>query len=123
MPTRPGKQCNKMGCAGIAYGQSHCETHAKTSKGWAVGQQGKTTTDRGYGHAWRKTRKQIIRRDNGLCQEHFRLGKFVAGNTVDHIINKGSGGTDEHDNLETLCDDCHKAKTQRESRLGWGRGG
>ena len=86
--------------------------------GWKKRQHGKTTTSRGYGHAWAKLRKKVIQRDSGLCQEHYRNKKIVAGSTVDHILNKASGGTDEMRNLELLCNECHKAKTQTEAGRG-----
>ncbi|MDM7498745.1 HNH endonuclease, partial [Escherichia coli] len=34
--------------------------------------------------------------------------------TVDHIIPKAHGGTDDDSNLESLCLECHRAKTARE---------
>lgn len=34
---------------------------------------------------------------------------------VDHIMPKAHGGTDDPNNLETLCNTCHKAKTARET--------
>ncbi|WP_233132569.1 HNH endonuclease [Paraferrimonas haliotis] len=34
--------------------------------------------------------------------------------TVDHIVAKAHGGTDHMENLQALCDKCHKAKTAAE---------
>ncbi|MGE8515762.1 MAG: HNH endonuclease [Alcaligenes nematophilus] len=34
---------------------------------------------------------------------------------MDHIIPKSQGGTDDLENLQTICGDCHKAKTLKES--------
>ena len=49
-----------------------------------------------------------------LCQECLRHGRFVTGNDVDHIVPKALGGSDDMDNLQTLCRACHKQKTVAE---------
>jgi len=81
---------------------------------------------RGYGVAWDRIRKQVLKRDNYLCQECMRQGKLTPlcvkpyDHAVDHIISKANGGTDDMSNLESLCaDPCHKAKTARDE--GWNR--
>lgn len=79
--------------------------------------------ERGYGSDWDKTTKRIRQRDHHLCQECLREGVVndVSGNhrgQVDHIIPKEQGGTDDDDNLELLCNDHHKIKTQREALRG-----
>jgi 5-methylcytosine-specific restriction endonuclease McrA len=51
-------------------------------------------------------RNKIIGRDNGCCR---KCGKF--GNEIDHI----NGDSDDLDNLQLLCHDCHLLKTK--SRL------
>ncbi|MCP5017615.1 MAG: HNH endonuclease [Ketobacter sp.] len=81
-------------------------------KAWAS--TTKTSTERGYGTAWRRLRQIVIRRDQGLCQECQRQGRVTAGNEVDHVTSKARGGTDALDNLQLLCNPCHKAKTARE---------
>lgn len=75
---------------------------------------GKTTTERGYGWAWQQARERIITRDFGLCQPCKTMGRTTAFKDVDHIISKASGGTDADENLQCICDSCHKAKTQGE---------
>lgn len=77
---------------------------------------GKSTTARGYGYPWQKIRKRILERDGHLCQAHLRRGIYRNGRQVDHILAKALGGTDYDDNLETLCDPCHKAKTAEDNR-------
>lgn len=74
-----------------------------------------TTTERGYGAAWRKTREHIKRRAKGLCEACLSAGRYTVGNECDHIRSKASGGTDAADNLQWLCKPCHEAKTARET--------
>lgn len=59
-----------------------------------------------------RLRKEVLRRDGNRCVQ--------CGNTnrleVDHIINIANGGTHNLDNLQTLCADCHREKSQQEAR-------
>ena len=73
-----------------------------------------TATERGYGSAWRKLRDFILRRDCGLCQVCAARGRVTAANQVDHIIPKVKGGSDEPDNLQSICDPCHRDKSARD---------
>ena len=90
------------------------DCYDKYKTGWAVSQNGKTASDRGYGYKWQKLRQLVIRRDKGLCQECLRLGFVTAGSEVDHILSKAKGGADDLDNLQLLCKECHKKKTKEE---------
>ncbi|MFR9767068.1 HNH endonuclease [Nocardia sp. SC052] len=60
--------------------------------------------------------EQIRMRDNRTCQ---KCGK--PGREVDHILNVKADGTDDDDNLQVLCKDCHDAKTQGEAAAGRAR--
>lgn len=71
--------------------------------------------ERGYGSAWDATRIRILKRDRYTCQIGKRKGKIHTGNVVDHIVPKAEGGTDDDSNLQTVCDPCHREKTQAEA--------
>lgn len=71
--------------------------------------------DRGYGYEWTKQRKRILARDRYLCQPCLAKGRPTLATEVDHIIAKAFDGTDDDDNLQSICDDCHRAKTKREA--------
>lgn len=90
----------------------------KPSSGWQPDSRRGSRHERGYGTEWEKLRKRILERDSNLCQQHLSEGLVVVGNQVDHTIPKSQGGTDHESNLKTLCEACHRAKTQRESRGG-----
>lgn len=69
---------------------------------------------RGYGSAWTKIRKRILKRDNGLCQCNDCQGgrvRITPANEVHHIISKAKGGTDDDSNLQAINNECHKRET------------
>lgn len=98
--------------------------HAGKGKGknWNASHQGKKTTQRGYGADWRKKRDARLKRDSYLCQPCLKAGRPTRAVEVDHIVHKAKakalGWTDEQiddeDNLQSICHDCHKAKTLAE---------
>ncbi|MCG2572416.1 HNH endonuclease [Acinetobacter sp. ME22] len=70
-------------------------------------------TGRG-GRPWRRLKGKIHLRDEWACQ---CCGRVTTELELDHIINVAQGGTDDESNLQSLCVECHKKKTQKESRL------
>ena len=91
------------------------QTLGAKPRGWAETSSASTTA-RGYGAAWQRARKQALERDCGLCQPCRQAGRVTVAQAVDHIVPKSQGGTDDLRNLQSICDECHRAKTQRESR-------
>ena len=73
-----------------------------------------TSTERGYGTAWRKLRDCILKRDFYLCQVCAAKGRVTPANQVDHVIPKVKQGTDEETNLQSICDPCHRDKSARD---------
>ena len=59
---------------------------------------------KGFNYNWSSRKEAILHRDNYTCQicskNHTRL-------EVHHIIYRSQGGTDDENNLITLCEDCH----------------
>lgn len=82
----------------------------------------KSAAERGYGNEWRKLRDRIMKRDKRLCQRCLVFGLTVIANEVDHIVPKANGGTDDPDNLQSLCKLCHRLKTAREGGLWFQKG-
>lgn len=123
MPSTP---CRFKGCSGLVNSRlkrGYCDKHAhlRTQSNWSSHQQKQgNTTKRGYGHAWRQRRADVLARDHFLCQVCLKNGYVTPATAVDHIINKASGGTDDMDNLQSICHACHKSKTQAESHGGRG---
>lgn len=63
----------------------------------------------------RKTRREVYRRDGWRCA----LCDSTQYIQVHHCVPRGEGGTDEIQNLITLCSDCHALAHGMDLR-GWG---
>lgn len=77
------------------------------------------------GAAWERLRLSILHRDGWVC---VNCGTWLESGhtdpqhvpTVDHIIAKQNGGTDDADNLVSMCLTCNGRKQDRiESRVAW----
>ena len=62
---------------------------------------------------WRATRNFYIQ-SNPICEQCDRNGILTGGQCVDHITPLSKGGTNDHSNLQTLCNPCHAKKSSRE---------
>ena len=60
---------------------------------------------KGFNYSYSSRRSAILHRDNYTCQ---CCGKKNCRLEVHHIKFKSNGGTDDEENLITLCEDCHK---------------
>lgn len=111
------KICSYGGCKSVAISDtSRCAIHTFTY----------TPQKRRYEHQlhdgkyiygtarWKRLRSSHIRL-YPLCIHCQRLGLVTPGAMVDHVKELKDGGDPwDPDNLETLCDQCHKVKTGRE---------
>ena len=59
----------------------------------------------GFNYGYSSRRSAILHRDNYTCQH---CGKKNCRLEVHHIVFRHNGGTDDEENLITLCEDCHK---------------
>ena len=72
---------------------------------------GKKKKPRQRTHIPRGLRHEVFKRDNYTCQECGATKEDGAKLHIDHIIPVSKGGTDELDNLQTLCDKCNLNKS------------
>ena len=73
-------------------------------------------TKRIRGDAWMATRRRILQRDGYACQ---CCGIVRADNEIDHRVPLEQGGSNDDENLQTLCggpDGCHTRKSKAEAK-------
>jgi len=128
MPYRAKKQCAKPACPVLVpAGVRFCDVHEAARQAQLDDRRG-SASQRGYGTAWEQRREAWKARfpatcgrrsdgelhaDDSLCVQR---GLVVPARTLDHIVRKLAGGTDDDSNLQWLCDPCHNVKRQKESR-------
>jgi 5-methylcytosine-specific restriction protein A len=83
-----------------------------STKAYGDNHQPKSRWGKSRGHEWTKLRRVVLERDKFTCQHCHRVGGNLE---CDHKVNEAQGGTNELSNLQTLCRECHKVKTQQES--------
>ena len=57
-------------------------------------------------------RHEVFKRDGYKCKECGKTGEETTLH-IDHILPVSQGGTDELNNLQTLCKECNEAKQNR----------
>lgn len=67
------------------------------------------------GHHWQILRRMVLERDGYKCSQCNSRRRLE----VDHIVPVDDGGTDDPDNLQTLCRNCHIRKTRAEKESPW----
>lgn len=74
-----------------------------------------SAASRGYGSkTWQWLRKEVFLRDLYTCQAcGCGVGISKGDAHCDHKVAKDKGGTDDIENLQTLCASCHGEKTRR----------
>ena len=123
MNKRPLKPCNKPGCPNLTH-TTYCEQHQKTKAENNRYYDKYHRTDRSkkfyHSSAWKKVRKLIKVRDNGLCQECLDNKRITVGTIVDHIIPLSVDWNKrlDEDNLQLLCQSCHNKKTAEDIKKG-----
>lgn len=127
MPSAAPRPCRITGCrALVADGTGYCPAHKRAALLSFADPSRGSRHERGYGTRWDVIRERILLRDAGMCQECLRNGvaNYCAGKRfgayVDHITPRAQGGTDDDENLQTLCRACHTVKTDREKNVGRG---
>lgn len=112
----PLKPCSSPGCPELApLRQRYCLKHGANNN-WQITQAHRSHAEsqRTSTGRWRKLRAVILQRDNHLCQVCLAAGTLTPAREADHIIPVAQGGTDDSDNLQSICRACHRIKTARE---------
>jgi len=76
-------------------------------------EQSAGSTKRIRGEEWMRIKGSILIRDKYTCKV---CGTVHMSNQVDHVVPLEKGGSNDPANLQTLCIECHKAKTKVEAK-------
>lgn len=79
-------------------------------------------TQRQRGRTWMDRRAAWFRK-HPLCVMCESQGRVTAATQLDHVVPLWEGGSDDDTNFQSLCADCHKAKTAEEATRRTGGGG
>ena len=116
MPTKPKRPCRFVGCPKLTDNKSgFCNDHEKPmQRHYNKFTRGYDNKER-YGGAWQKVRNRHIRQ-YPLCELCKRQGKYVTANLVHHIKPIADGGTNDENNLMSLCVSCHEKIHRRNKK-------
>ncbi|MFW1635636.1 HNH endonuclease [Acinetobacter oleivorans] len=96
----------KLGSSNLPTLKSNHATLPKPEKNYGKGRGGRS---------WRKLKQHVHERDQWTCC-HCQCVTMEL--ECDHIVNTAQGGTDDLDNLQSLCKPCHDKKSLAESKAG-----
>lgn len=120
MPNAPKRPCRQPGCAALVGREEKgfCPAHRRERQRRQDARRGSSAA-RGYGGKWPALREMVLRREP-RCVECQKRGRLTLAQEVDHIVPKSRGGTDDIENLQSICRTCHARKTALEDG-GFGR--
>lgn len=109
MPYKPKHPCSYPGCPRLGSG-SYCAEHKKLVDRRYNKYERDPECNKRYGSEWRKVRAGYVQL-HPLCEECLKHGRLVPVDEVHHILPLANGGTNDFDNLMSLCKSCHSAIT------------
>lgn len=113
MPRKPKRPCRYQGCPKMTDG-IYCAEHERImNRHYEHFARGYDSHER-YGKTWQKVRDRYIA-VHPLCEMCEENGRYVKAVLVHHIKPISDGGTNEEDNLISLCFSCHE-KIHRRGR-------
>ncbi len=111
MPRKPKRPCQYPGCPKLTDGR-YCAEHERIARqDYERSVRGYDTHQR-YGSAWRKVRDLYIAA-HPLCEECEKAGRYVRATLVHHVLPLANGGTNDAENLMSLCASCHEKRHRR----------
>lgn len=122
MPHQQPRPCTAPRCPELVPVGGRCPAHP-TPRGPTPTPR-PSSTGQGYGAPWRRLRALVLAAEP-LCVDPFGVheGRPTIATDVDHIVARSRGGSDDRDNLQSLCHACHSRKTNAEDGGGWRRPG
>lgn len=112
MPRKPKRPCSYPGCPKLTDGR-FCEKHSKQEARRYEKYDRDPVVKKRYGRAWKRIRDRYIKA-YPFCEKCKKNGKLTPAEEVHHIKPLSRGGTNDEDNLMSLCTSCHSEITARE---------
>lgn len=104
------RPCIEPGCPQLTTA-TRCSLHQRSKQRTTDARRG-SPTQRGYGPPWQRARKAVLRLVP-YCVDCGHEGSKDNPLSVDHIVPKVRGGSDDDDNLTTRCRKHNSAKGSR----------
>ena len=105
MPKRPKRPCSYPGCPKLTDGR-FCDEHAKQEAQQYERYRRDPAAKKRYGRTWKRLRDRYIKA-HPLCERCAKDEKVTPAEEVHHIKPLSHGGTNDEDNLMSLCKSCH----------------
>lgn len=118
MPRKPKRPCSYPGCPELTDDR-YCEQHQSLVNKQYNKYQRDPESNKRYGRSWKRIRDRYIK-THPLCEECQRQGRLTPAEEVHHIIPLANGGSNDKENLMSLCKSCHSRITAQ-SGDRWGR--
>ncbi len=107
MPQKPKRPCRYKDCPKLVSNASgYCEEHEKMISRHYDKFVRSPEHDKRYGYRWRKVRNLVMAR-NPFCEQCKSEGRYTLATEIHHIKPLAEGGTNDLDNLMSLCRSCH----------------
>ena len=122
MPIAARHPCAITSCKAVVHTR-YCDKHKHIQSDVSRGTRGTrgTTTEQGYGTQWQKVRARYISL-HPLCTHCEQQGIARPAKEVHHKLELRRGGTNEDDNLQSLCKSCHSRLTRLNDKRSIGGG-
>jgi 5-methylcytosine-specific restriction protein A len=117
MPRRAPTPCCYPGCGKLTDGR-YCAEHTRKANHDYNQYVREPDSNKRYGAEWRRIRSAYIS-INPLCEDCKTNGRYVPAEEVHHIKPIAEGGSNDWQNLRSLCKSCH---SRISSGNGWGHG-
>jgi 5-methylcytosine-specific restriction protein A len=112
VPLAPLRHCTAPECRELTR-DGRCKQHER--KAWTS--QSAAPVVRLRGRHNQKARLRLFR-EKPLCAMCEASGRVTAATVRDHIVPLAEGGLESEDNVQGLCEPCHRAKTATEAARG-----
>ena len=105
MPFKPQKPCAHKGCPHLVRNR-YCPEHTKDEARCYNRYRRDREREKRYGRPWKLIRAAYIAA-HPLCELCQRDGRLMPASLVHHKVKLTEGGTNDWDNLQALCSECH----------------